>query len=264
MPDFLPIKQVWWKRQNTHVLSLQIAILLIFLLLWQWVSGRFIDGFLISNPVDIYQQSVTWIHKGVLQRVIVETVSIVFASLFIGGSIGLVLGVVSGAIQPVAWIINPFVNGGFALPKIALIPLFILWFGTGDLQKLVLGSLTIAFFFYYSGFNGVRNIPVSMTHFLTLSQATFWQRLRILYIPASIGWVFAALRIALPYGFVAVTGAEVVSSSGGLGYLAKNNAAAMNSAGAFSAIFVITLLGVFAGVLVDVLEKKSRWSVERH
>lgn len=240
----------------------QLILLIAVLTVWEWSSGRYIDTLLASTPSDIYAQSLAWLKRGVLQRAAWDTTRIVAISLLAGGSIGLLLGLLAGASRRCEHIAMPFVKVGFALPKVALIPLFILWFGTGDLQKFVLASLTVSFFFFFAGYEGMRSLPQTMNNVLHLYGATPFQRLRLLYLPASLGWTLASMRIAVPYAFVAVTSAEIVASAGGLGLLAKNNAAAMNTAGTFSAIACVTLLGAASGSLVGWLARRTRWRLQ--
>ena len=220
-----------------------------------------IDPLLISNPVDILHQTWAWLARGVLQKAAFQTLWVVFAGVGVGGTLGLLTGIAAGNWRSLAIVLDPYVTLVFALPKIALIPLFILWFGTGDLTKFMLASLSVFFFFYYTGLNGMRSVPPAMDTLLKLNGADFRQRLWLLYLPAGFGWTLSGLRVALPYAFVAVIGAEVMSAAGGLGYLSKNNAVAMNAAGALTATLTLTLLAALCGWGVTALARRSRWQI---
>lgn len=244
-------------REIAWTIAAQILLLGGFLALWEFASGRYVDAMLVSSPSAIWAQAVKWIGRGTLQREAFSTLWVVLAGLAVGGSAGLVVGILAGISPRLNALINPFVTIAFALPKVALIPLFILWFGTGDAQKLALTIVTVFFFFFFSGLAGARAVPQAVSNALLLYGATRWQRLRLLHLPAMSSWFLAGLRVATPYAFVAVIGAEVVSSTGGLGHLAKTNAAAFNGAGAFAAIVTLTLLGAGFGWIAS-------WFAQRH
>jgi NitT/TauT family transport system permease protein len=259
LPEFTLLPSA--RRSALLVLTAQIAIVAAFFLAWQWLSGRVIDPMLISDPVAIYHQAVLWLRRGILQKAALETLWIVLAGVVAGGLSGVLTGIAAGCWRDLEAVLDPYVTLIFALPKVALIPLFILWFGTGDLTKFALATVAVFFFFYYTGLNGMRSVPVAMDNLLKLNGADFWQRLRLLYLPAGFGWTLSGLRVALPYAFVSVIGAEVMSAAGGLGYLSKNNAVAMNAAGALTAMLALTLLAALCGWGVTALAAGSRWQM---
>lgn len=251
----------WRTRAAGLILLVQFALLALFFAAWQFSSGRYVDDMLISNPAAMHAQAIAWLRKGVLQKATLETLWSVIAGVAVGGPVGVLAGIASASWRTVRIVLDPYVTIVFALPKVALIPLFILWFGTGDLQKFALTAVTVFFFFYYAGLNGMRAVPPAMNDLLILCGASFGQRLRLLYLPAGFGWTVAALRVALPYAFVAVVGAEVVSSSGGLGYLSKANASAMNAAGALAATVAVTILAWLCAKGAGALARNSRWQI---
>lgn len=248
-------------RLAALVLAAQFLLVAGFFALWQFSSGRYVDEMLVSDPAAIFGQALRWLRRGVLQKAAFETLWIVMAGIAAGGILGVLAGIAAGVSRRLESLLSPYVTLVFAMPKVALIPLFILWFGTGELQKFALTAVTVFFFFYYTGLNGMRAVPPAMNDLLVLAGASFGQRLRMLYLPAGFGWTLSGLRVALPYAFVAVVGAEVLSSSGGLGYLSKTNAIAMNAAGALAATLALTLLGAATGGLVSLLARSSRWHV---
>lgn len=249
------------RRTATFVLLAQIAIVAAFFLAWQTLSGRLIDPMLISDPASVFEQTVRWLQRGVLQKAAWQTLWVVLVGVIAGGLSGVLTGVAAGCWRGLEQVLDPYVTFIFALPKIALIPLLILWFGTGDMTKFVLATVSVFFFFYYTGLNGMRAVPPAMDNLLKLNGATFLQRLRLLYLPAGFGWTLSGLRVALPYGFVSVIGAEVMSAAGGLGYLSKNNAVAMNAAGALTAVLALTLMAALSGWIVTALARRSRWQL---
>jgi NitT/TauT family transport system permease protein len=110
-------------------------------------------------------------------------------------------------------------------------------------------------------FNGVRGIPAALSNTLTLAGASPVQRIAILYLPASFGWIVIATRLAMPYAFVAAVSTEVIASTSGLGYLVKASSTIMNSAGMFAAMFALLFVSLAASSLANFAAARSRWKL---
>ena len=119
------------------------------------------------------------------------------------------------------------------------------------------------FFFFFSVYNGARSVPIGLRNALSMTGASPAQTIRILYLPASLGWMIIALRLAMPYAFVAAVSTEVIASTSGLGYLVKNSASVMNSAGMFSAMFMLLFVSMASSGLVNTLAKRNRWNIKK-
>jgi NitT/TauT family transport system permease protein len=249
-----------WLEQAV-VFMVQLALIGAFLALWEFAADRFIDPTMVSRPSKIWAQASRWLARGILEKAAGETLWIVLLGMLGGAASGVLAGLACAAWRPLDRLIEPLVTMLFALPKVALIPLFILWFGVGDTEKTALTVTVVFFFFFYSARNGMRSLPKPLDNMMLLIGASWGQRLRLLYMPASVGWLLSGLRVALPYAFVTVVSAEVVSARGGLGFLAKNNAAAMNAAGVFAAIASLTLLGAATSGFAAWLVGRSRWTI---
>lgn len=243
------------------VLAVQLALICVVLAVWEYGADRFVDPTMVSRPSKIWEQASRWLARGILEKAAGETLWIVLLGMLGGAGAGIAVGLACAVWRSLDRLVEPLVTMLFALPKVALIPLFILWFGVGDTEKTTLTITVVFFFFFYAARNGMRSLPQPLDNMMLLIGASWGQRLRLLYLPASVGWLLSGLRVALPYAFVTVVSAEVVSARGGLGVLAKNNAAAMNAAGVFAAIAGLTLLGAATSGLAAWLVGRSRWTL---
>jgi NitT/TauT family transport system permease protein len=158
-------------------------------------------------------------------------------------------------------IVEPFTRFIFALPKIALIPLFTLWFGLTLKERVAITAVVVFFFVFYAVYTGVRTMPRSMDRVLLMMGASFPQRIIILYLPASIGWLFSGLRIAIPYAFAAAVSAEIIAPIAGLGHLVQESSTLLNPGGMFGALFVIAAMGVVASSLTNGLGRLLPWKL---
>jgi NitT/TauT family transport system permease protein len=248
-------------RARWKVDAARLAIVLAIGLGWQFAPDSALDELLWSRPSAIYVQTVAWLTDGTLARSTLATLTTVGAGIAIGGSIGIAAGLLAGASRVLAGLVIGPIDALFALPKITLVPLFILWMGIGALQHIVFTALVVFFFFFFATFNGMRTIPAALTNTLALTGASWRQRTVILYLPASFGWIVVAMRLALPYAFVAAVSTEVIASTSGLGHLVKVSSSVMNSAGMFSAMLVLLLVSLGASYLANATAAKARWKL---
>lgn len=246
----------WWE-----VLAAQVAIVVAIILGWEFAPNWVLEDLLWSRPSAIFIQTKIWLADGTLVRNALTTIGTVAAGMVIGGATGIAVGICAGASQRVARLIIGPIEALFALPKITLVPLFILWMGIGMFQHITFTALVVFFFFFFAMFNGVRGIPVALSNTLTLAGASLVQRIAILYLPASFGWIVIATRLAMPYAFVAAVSTEVIASTSGLGHLVKASSTIMNSAGMFAAMLALLCVSLAASSLANLAATRSRWKL---
>jgi NitT/TauT family transport system permease protein len=247
--------------QRALVLFTQAAIVLGALAAWQFFPDFFADEFLISRPALIAGQAAAWLADGTLAEAAFDTLKVVLLGLLAGAAAGIALGAAAALAKSVENLVEPLVKIFFAMPKVALVPLFILWFGVGDVQHIFFTAVVVFFFFFFAIFNGVRGVPRELVNAMLLAGASARQRLFLLYLPASFGWILSGLRLAIPYAFVSAISAEIIASSDGLGHLAKASAGAFNAAGVFAAILTLLVLSVAISSAALALGRNSRWNV---
>jgi NitT/TauT family transport system permease protein len=241
------------------IAAAQLGIVVVLIAVWQLAPNWLLEELLWSRPSAIFDQTVVWLADGTLLRNTLVTLNTVAAGMVIGGLAGIVVGLHAGLSRVVARLIIGPIEALFALPKITLVPLFILWMGIGAFQHIAFTALVVFFFFFFAMYNGVRGVPAALRDTLTLAGASTIQRVYILYLPASFGWIVVAIRLALPYAFVAAVSTEVIASTSGLGHLVKGSASIMNAAGMFSAMLTLLFVSLAASVLANVAAAKSRW-----
>ena len=242
------------------VVCARLAIITGLLLFWQFSSDSLLDEMLWSRPTMILEKTVLWLRDGTIWSNSLSTFVTVAAGLAIGIVVGVAAGLLVGSRENLSGI-RSVIDGLFALPKITLVPLFILWFGIGAVQHVIFTAVVVFFFFYYAMNNGLRGMPESYRNSLTLLGASSFQRFYILILPASVGWMASALKLALPYAFVAAISTEVIASTSGLGNLVKNSASIFDSAGMFSALIVLLAISLMSSFLASKLASKIQWNL---
>jgi len=177
---------------------------------------------------------------------------------------GLVLGGVPGVLLPfllrrspvVSAIIDPYMVGGYGMPKLALAPLFILWFGIGIESKIALVFSIVFFVVFFNTMAGVRAVSaqhVGMARIVGASEADI---ARHIVWPGAVPYIFAALKISAPYAIGAAVVGELISSNRGIGYMVGAAATDFDTKSVFVALLGVTVLVLFVNMAV---ERAERW-----
>jgi NitT/TauT family transport system permease protein len=203
------------------------------------------------------------------------TVSRFFVTLFNGelirqsgytleeSALGALIGGVPAVILPfilrrspvMVAILDPFMVGGYGAPKLALAPLFILWFGIGTESKIALVASVLFFIVYFSTLTGVRALDAKLVQMAQVMGASEQQVARKIIFPGAVPNIFAGFRIGLPYAIGAAVIAELISSNRGLGYLVQVGAMNFDTTQCFVAILAATLIIYAVNWIVDSTER---------
>jgi NitT/TauT family transport system permease protein len=239
--------------------SAQLAIVLLVLIFWQFFPDLIFDESLIGQPSDIALRTWTWLREGVLLHAAEATLTVVFFGLLFGGLAGFYFGTVTGFIRPARNLLEPAINAFSAMPKAAMVPLFILWYGVGVRQQVIFTALVVFFFYFHATLNGIKSVPSPLHNMLTIAGASAWQRYTILYVPASFNWLLAGTRLAIPHAFTAAITTEVIASRDGLGQLVKASASELDPDGVFSAVLTVIVLATISAGIVIFCANRLRW-----
>jgi NitT/TauT family transport system permease protein len=240
----------------------QLALGVAVLLIWQGASGRLVDNFFISNPIDVGARLYRWTVDGSIFGHIGATLYATAMGFIIGSVGGALLGVWLGVSPFASRLLSPYLNALNALPKVALAPLFVLWFGLGIESKIALAAVLVLFLVFLNTFAGVREVDHDLIDAARLMRATRAQVILKVVIPSATSWVFAGLKIAMPYALIGAVLGEMIAANRGLGYLVQFSGSQFDTAGVFAVLFVIALLAVALNYLVDLMQSRmERWRV---
>lgn len=254
----VPLRPTGGMTMAASQLALGVAVLLI----WQGASGRLVDSFFISNPIDIGARLYRWTVDGSIFAHIGATLYATAMGFIIGSAGGALLGVWLGVSPFASRLLNPYLNALNALPKVALAPLFVLWFGLGIESKIALAAVLVLFLVFLNTFAGVREVDQDLIDGARLMRATRAQVILKVVIPSAMSWVFAGLKIAMPYALIGAVLGEMIAANRGLGYLVQFSGSQFDTAGVFAVLFVIALLAVALNYLVDLIQgRMERWRV---
>jgi NitT/TauT family transport system permease protein len=241
----------------------RLAIVIVSLSFWQYASGRLIKPFWISSPSIIWNQLVEWVVTGELW-VHLETTLVETIMGFVFGAIaGVITGLALGLNRRLAAVLDPFIVAFYSLPKIALAPLFILWFGVGLTSKVVLATFVVFFLVFYNTYAGTLAVESELVDVLRLMGATKSQIIRKVILPSALIWIFTGMKSSVPYALIGAVVGEMMASNRGLGYLIQAAAGQYDTGGVFAALFVLMIIATGLHELLKQSERiLLRWREE--
>ena len=241
---------------SSRVWLYRAALVTTWLIAWQMASGTLLDPFWVSSPAAVFKTLVTWTANGQLGYHLSVTFKETFAGFVLGATAGVLFALLVGASETVHRTIDPFVTAIYGVPKVALAPLFIMWFGIGLAPKIVLAAVSVFFLVFFSTLRGVREVDHKMVDALRTMGAGKLAVQRMVIFPAALPWLFTGLKLGLPYGFVGAVAAEMMASNAGIGYLTQNSAGQLDTAGVFAALFALM---VVTTLLNEALGRLESW-----
>lgn len=249
-------------RETLVIAALQVAAVVIFLLLWEWASKtRTIDPLFIGQPTKIFAYFYQSIFVDyTLLKEAAWTLSETLAAFVIGSVAGVAFGLLFVLSPRLEKFLDPLFSGFNALPRIALAPLFLLWFGLGPSSKIALGISLTFFIVLASTVAGGRSVN---TDWLILSRMLGAHKMTIFFkvtLISAVPTIFSGLRLGLIYALLGVIGGEIIASQHGLGQLLSYLAGTFDTNGVFAVLFFLAILGVALTRLMTAIEHHLlRW-----
>ena len=167
-----------------------------------------------------------------------------FGGFALAALAGVLLGMLMGRSAFVASLLDPLFSGTYAVPKLALFPIFIFVFGLGSLSKVALIFLECLYPMTIITYHGARAVPSVLLWSAQNMGASRWRMLMRVVLPATLPYVFAALRVALPVALIVAIITEMISSVDGLGYLVTYSLSSLKTDRMLALVVVISLLGL--------------------
>ena len=234
-------------------------VLIAILALWQAASLIFGD-YWFGTPLGTLVRLAEGVWSGEILRQASYTVLEALLGFVIGGIPAVVLPFLLRKAPIVSAILDPFMVGGYGAPKLALAPLFIVWFGIGIESKMALVVFTVFFIVYFSTQSGIRALDARLVQVVRIMGANERQIARHIVLPGAIPYIFTGLRIALPYAIGGAVIAELISSNRGLGYLLQARAMDFDTTGVFVALVAIACVVLVGNAALNAIEARLlRW-----
>jgi NitT/TauT family transport system permease protein len=227
---------------------------------WQWSAGRLIKEIYVSKPTAVVARLYELFSSGEIYPHLWTTGQELVLGYIIGVTSGILGGYALGRSPRLASVFEPYVMAFYGVPKIALAPLFIIWFGIGIWSKIALAAIMVFFLVFYNVYSGVRTVDREQINLALVMGANQRQLTYHVYFPAAAPYVILGMRMAVPYSVIGVIVGEFTSSTQGLGLFIHEASSTYDPAGVFAGIVILLAFVIAANTLASRLERRFlRW-----
>lgn len=238
------------RRARRRIYYGRIILLIVVFGAWQYFGPR-VGEIVASSPVHVFTALRSWAASGVLLQDLAVTMEEVVLGYLLGACAGVVLGAVMASSEYIAGLVDPFVIGLYGIPKIALGPLLVVWFGINLTPKVVLAAIMTFFLVFFSTYQGMREVDPATVNAVKLMGASPLQVRRYVIFPGARSSIFLGLKLGVPEALVGAIVGEFISSSRGIGYQIQFSTTQLDTAGVFAGLIVLTVLSLLLNALVN-------------
>lgn len=254
------------KSSKSAVVAAQVLVAVAALAAWQYlprIGGlsrwKLLDPYFISSPSRVADSLLDLLlgRDGVpavweyLWPTFLASIIGLAAAMIVGGLIGLLLG----SFEFVGAVFRPFVVAVNAVPRVALIPIVVVIFGTGLRSSSVIAFMVVVFVALFNAYEGARTVEAHVRHNVQLLGATGWDVMWRVRFPYSLAWTLSSLPIAVSFAITSVVTGEILTGASGMGFLITS---ATNAADTSTTFAVIIILSAFALLLLAFAEEFKR------
>ena len=223
---------------------------------WIYVAVKHVPAYILPSPPKVWSSLVKMFVKGPVYAHLWTTTYEVILGFVIGAFLGIVLGYVFIKIDALKTMLMPYLIFLQTAPKIALVPLFVVWFGIGLVSKVVL-IISMVLFPVLSGMMlGLESIPPDVRNLMKILKASKWQVFSQVEMQYSLPALFASLKVGIVQAVIGAIVAEWMSGKQGLGYILTYASSTYDTPMLLAGIIVTIILGIATYQVISVLEDK--------
>ena len=246
-----------WKSKARVALFLRCILILAVLLVWEVLARtHIIDTFFFGQPtaiaLDIKEAFVT----GEIMPHIKITLGEALAGLFLGTVTGIFTAYVLGRLDLTARILDPIIMAFYGIPKLALGPIFILWFGLGVESKIFLAALMVFFLVFFNAYAGFKNVDQALVNAVRLMGASRRQVTFKVVLPSSVPWLMAGIKAGLGAALLGAVVGEYIGASAGLGWMVEFAGSMYDISRVFTCIIVLMALMAVLNAGLGFIERR--------
>jgi len=230
---------------------------LIFLAVWQAIAAfQVVPTFFLPGPLDIAAAFKSEFEDPSIWLDLATSGQELFAGFFLAVAIGLPLGILMGWYRRVSFALDPFISFFYSMPRIALLPLLIIWFGIGIYSKIAVIFLGAFFPIAINSMAGIRSLDTSLLKAARSFKASDAQILRTIALPGSVPFILTGLRLGVGHALVGVVVGEAVAAQHGIALRMFVAGATYQTAKAFADLIMIAGTGVVVTMILQRLERR--------
>lgn len=248
-------------KYKTKKYITQLLVFVLFILIWEAFVEMFkISEFLIPSPVAVFNAYLSMIITGLIfwhsWVTIIETLS----GFVVGSIVGILLGYFLAKSKTLEDILSPFIIAAQTTPKLALAPIFLIWFGFGILSKIFITALIVFFAIFINMLVAIKSVNPNLKDVMKLAHANRWQIFSKLELPSSLPVLFAGFKSGITLAIVGAVVGEFVGANAGLGYVIVFNMGHLDTATVFAAIVQLVLIGIVFYEIISIIGSRlMKW-----
>jgi len=241
--------------------ALQFLVVGAFIGFWQYCSSTgLVDFFFISSPIAIGKKLAEWFLSGSIYEHLLVTVREALIGWILGSLAGILCGFVLGRVKPLERVFLPLLHLSNTLPRIALAPLFIVWFGIGEASKSALVFTIVFFIMIFNTHTGI--VTINRNYLLTaklLGKGEIETFIRVI-LPWCVPWIMGGLRLGLAWSLSGAVVGEFMAARAGLGYIIFNAASTLDNTSVLAGCIVLLGIAMVFFYGIGLFEKRlMRW-----
>lgn len=228
------------KRLGQILFAASAAVLILIWHLWASTNSPLIS----PTPGAVLQRLIEYVGAGRANQHVLITVQEIALGFLLGGAIGIGFGVLAAEFDIARRVIMPYVIITQALPKFALAPILVIWFGFGQEPKIIIAALIAFFPLLENTYLGLTSAPAEMIELFKALRASRWTTLLKCRVPHAVPTIFSGLRVALMLALVGAVVAEYVGANKGLGAQIIVAQGTLDTELMYVAFVLLTILGL--------------------
>lgn len=238
----------------------RLALAAVLIVAWELASGNLIDAFFISRPSTVASNITQLVQSGELWNHLGATLEEAAIGYVLGALLGIGSAIVLSRFAYAERVLQPFIMAFYGIPRIALAPLFIIWFGIGLLSKVVIVISVVFFIAFVNTLAGLKETDRGLVDTLRSMGATERQLFTKVRLPGALPWMLVGLKVGVPYALVGAIIGELLSASRGLGYLIQRYGGFLDTGRVLAVIIVLAAVVIALNSVVNYVEARAfRW-----
>jgi NitT/TauT family transport system permease protein len=233
-----------------------IVAIVVMVVIWKLVIAIFdVSPFVLPQPEDVLSGVRELVNSDGFWTDVRVTLTETLVGFAIALALGLGLGIVLGRVVWLEQALRPVIVASQVVPKVALIPLFIIWFGFGMTSKIIIVALLSFFPILLNVILGVRSVDTGHQDVMRSLNSTRWQTFRRLEYPSTLPYVLAGMEVGIVFAVVGAVVGEYLGGDQGLGYRIVTSLNNLQAETLFAVILVLTLFGFLLYLAVVALKR---------
>lgn len=223
--------------------------------LWAYASTHWVDHQAVSDPVSVLNALYHLVETGRLWPDLWQTVYEVLAGYVFGALAAVLVASLFAIFPSMEEASRPLLIAVYSIPKVALAPLIVMWFGLGIAPKIILAGGFVFFVVFMNVIAGIESVNRNHINIVRVMGAGRFTILRKIALPTAIPFLFLGLRLAIPEAMIGAVIGEFISASRGLGFLVYSASNELNTAVSMAALVVLVLVVAIGDILLGLVER---------